>query len=1099
MLKFVKISFICLIIFACGLFGVKVYTGNGNSQLEFLHDVDATVTATTPSKYDLRDYIDIGVESQHTLGICYAFASLTSLETYLALNYGEYYDFSELHFATSLCLKDNYYSSINDALINGGNFAHFSLYTQKDTSLVLEDEMPMSKYINLSSSTRANRLANDFNTIEQNYYPIVKVNDTKSYPQYAGNKSQYSSSELTNFRYNIKNHIINYGSLTAGIYTDTSIFKNSTINYKVTDDSLVTSQSEITSNINHLVSIIGWDDEYNANGTWTNPGAYICLNSWGTQFGEGGYFYVSYDDYFIESTIQGVSNATLSTTNNKISTISAYQNKTSIFNHVFTQSKPTVYTANIINTSNHIGEKINYIDSFIKGSNTKFYIKFFNSKSQALANINNVNTYVNSSKIDDYTLYSKYSLSTPLNITNNYMVIIREVIETTKTHSLGGNESDNLNIEPCYYNGSGLGTFDLVEDIWDPTVSDRSLDCTLPLILHLETANIEVAPFKDTVEPDEEDKHIKNNSIFKNKTIKLNLTNANLTQSIINNIKITKLLKNSFYNVTSNFSISLQSSNSITITMVGDLSSTLNVGNYLISIPCANTTIYRVVEIQNSANYSITYFLDGGTAHNPTIYNNNQTSLHLNNPVKPGFDFVGWYTNSTLTSPFNPNSLPYTNLILYAKYDIARPTISSKSNDVTVTYYDGINVTINITATHYFENTYNTLSYQWYYRADIYSAFTPIAGATSTSLSLNRVAQSGYYACEVTINITDTNLSITPCAKVLSASQDNAILVNIKPFIYDTSDVKWNYTEAFSYDTKMHKVELINLPSNITVSYTNNEYSNIGTYTAHATISYDDMGGNAIVSPIEDLTWQIRKAKITITINNIISDTQLSNETLNSMYSCEIENEYLPENIDTLTEKIEYLNINYKLNNTLNSCIKIITATTHDFEIYEIIVKDGEYRITIKSLSDNNITTTSNKGFAQNCVFTTLSHELSKEEINLLNDKNLTAVNSYSIKYSYLFNETATINIPIEKSIITNNISVYMLKDGKLTKLDSVCSSQGVTFTTTQQDATYIVAINDNSKTSNAEMIVLIAIICIYSALCVYAIINGIKHKHDYY
>ena len=527
MLRFVKISFICLIIFACGLFGVKVHNGYNEPQIDFLPDLN--LTATPPSSYDLRDHINIGVESQHNFGICYAFASLTSLETYLALNYGEYYDFSELHFATSLYLKDNYYPSVNDALINGGNFAHFTLYTQKDNALVLEDEMPMSKYLSLTSTVRANRLVSDFNAIEQNFYPLVQVNDTKSYPQYVGNKAQYTSYELATFRNNIKNHIMNYGSLTAGIYTDALIFKNSTINYKVTDDSLVTSQSTINSNINHLISIVGWDDNYNANGAWSNPGAYICLNSWGTDFGDNGYFYVSYDDYFIESTIQGVCNATLSTTNNKISTISTYQNQTSIFNHVFNQSTPTIYTANIINTSNNVGEKISYIDSFIKGSSTKFYIQFFNTKSQALASINSVNTHIGATKVDDYTLYTKYRLSTPLNIADNYMVIIREVSETTKTHSLGGDESDNLNIEPCYYNGSGLGTFDLVEDIWDPEVTDRTLDCTIPLILHTNSTYVQVSQFESDATSGIDDNHVKSNSIFKNKTLKLNLSIINHT------------------------------------------------------------------------------------------------------------------------------------------------------------------------------------------------------------------------------------------------------------------------------------------------------------------------------------------------------------------------------------------------------------------------------------------------------------------------------------------------------------------------------------------------------------------------------------------
>lgn len=53
---------------------------------------------------------------------------------------------------------------------------------------------------------------------------------------------------------------------------------------------------------NHDVVIVGWDDEYpKENFTKTPPGdgAFLCKNSWGTAFGDEGYFYVSYYDSII--------------------------------------------------------------------------------------------------------------------------------------------------------------------------------------------------------------------------------------------------------------------------------------------------------------------------------------------------------------------------------------------------------------------------------------------------------------------------------------------------------------------------------------------------------------------------------------------------------------------------------------------------------------------------------------------------------------------------------------------------------------------------------------------------------------------------------
>ena len=53
------------------------------------------------------------------------------------------------------------------------------------------------------------------------------------------------------------------------------------------------------SGTNHGVLIVGWDDTYAAANFATDPGgdgAFIVKNSWGSTWGSGGYFYVSYYD-----------------------------------------------------------------------------------------------------------------------------------------------------------------------------------------------------------------------------------------------------------------------------------------------------------------------------------------------------------------------------------------------------------------------------------------------------------------------------------------------------------------------------------------------------------------------------------------------------------------------------------------------------------------------------------------------------------------------------------------------------------------------------------------------------------------------------------
>jgi hypothetical protein len=96
----------------------------------------------------------------------------------------------------------------------------------------------------------------------------------------------------TNFNL-IKQMVMEHGAATIGVCADSEYFKNHS------GTLYSTFKGEKAATADHEVLIIGWDDEYSAsNFKYTPPGdgAWICKNSWGTNVGEQGCFYLSYYD-----------------------------------------------------------------------------------------------------------------------------------------------------------------------------------------------------------------------------------------------------------------------------------------------------------------------------------------------------------------------------------------------------------------------------------------------------------------------------------------------------------------------------------------------------------------------------------------------------------------------------------------------------------------------------------------------------------------------------------------------------------------------------------------------------------------------------------
>ena len=270
------------------------------------------------SRFNLAENLNLRVEHQQNTTECWAFSLLKSVETNKALQNGirEIEDFSERHmdYATSR----NFTDGVNEAgfnrdVGNGGLLVVGLAYLTNGQGAVLEQDMPFKneeKKISLNEIDKnVNTIVNDyynFPTIHKEYERDAKGN-TISVKYKKPNGSLYTTSELEALRNMIKEHLVKNGaiaSMTGGNYTE---YYNDSNPFRATAYNCNTN----TRIRDHAITIVGWDDNYPKEnfGDGRMPstdGAYIVLNSYGETSFDGGYLYISYEDFFIEEELYGI-------------------------------------------------------------------------------------------------------------------------------------------------------------------------------------------------------------------------------------------------------------------------------------------------------------------------------------------------------------------------------------------------------------------------------------------------------------------------------------------------------------------------------------------------------------------------------------------------------------------------------------------------------------------------------------------------------------------------------------------------------------------------------------------------------------------------
>ena len=266
---------------------------------------------SSSTSYDLRNVIsqNLVVRDQGELNNCWAFASVASAETALALadykagNSSRKYDFSEKHLdyvasGNSTSDKYNVYGVNKDVAAGGvANWAYASM--AGGHSLINEGDMPYN--YDTSKTTTSALYGKEVQT---------ELYDTYMFP----NNFPESGATQEQIRSEIKSFLINYGGVFAPLHGDEMVEVTSDY-YNPSTGAIYCSNAD-TYTADHAVLIVGWDDNYSKSNFLStqrpsNDGAWIIKNSWGTEYGDNGFMYVSYEDVNITAENYGIKKITL--------------------------------------------------------------------------------------------------------------------------------------------------------------------------------------------------------------------------------------------------------------------------------------------------------------------------------------------------------------------------------------------------------------------------------------------------------------------------------------------------------------------------------------------------------------------------------------------------------------------------------------------------------------------------------------------------------------------------------------------------------------------------------------------------------------------
>lgn len=232
--------------------------------------------ATLPEAYDSVElgYIT-SVKNQNPLGTCWAFSTLSAIETSMIMQgYADSVtaDYSERHLS--------YFAHTPNTYTNDGDES----YTSSNGYYDGDHQYYAAQYL---AGWQGAAAEEDFPYIQDKDMPNLDESDR--YTSVAHLQDFYIIAEE-----DVKSAVMEYGSVVCAYYDNKDYYSKNNAYYQ-----------NVSTSSNHAVTIVGWDDNYALSNFDSlpskpqNPGAWKIKNSWGTSWGDLGYFWISYEDLSI--------------------------------------------------------------------------------------------------------------------------------------------------------------------------------------------------------------------------------------------------------------------------------------------------------------------------------------------------------------------------------------------------------------------------------------------------------------------------------------------------------------------------------------------------------------------------------------------------------------------------------------------------------------------------------------------------------------------------------------------------------------------------------------------------------------------------------